>query len=70
MTDGVEPFRSHLRAFRLSSVRAAEDPTPAEHERVVRRVPRRKADRAAEAMTEHLTLSLILRRQLAGETEG
>ncbi|MFD9421445.1 FCD domain-containing protein [Streptomyces sp. NPDC060054] len=36
----------------------AEDPTLAEHERVVRAIVRGEADRAAEAMTEHLTLSL------------
>lgn len=36
----------------------AEDPTPAEHERVVRAILRGKADRAAGAMTEHPTLSL------------
>lgn len=49
-------------------MKVAEDPTLAEHERIVRAVLRRKADRAAEAMTEHLALSL--RRQLARETEG
>ncbi|MFF3468337.1 FCD domain-containing protein [Streptomyces sp. NPDC002619] len=37
------------------SVRSADDPTLAEHERVVRAILRRKADRAAEVMAEHLT---------------
>jgi DNA-binding GntR family transcriptional regulator len=67
LADAVERLHSHLHVFRLSNVKVAEDPTLAEHERVVRAVLRRKADRAAEAMTEHLTLSL--RRQLARETE-
>ncbi|MFJ6463181.1 GntR family transcriptional regulator [Streptomyces sp. NPDC091387] len=65
LTDAVERLHSHLHIFRLTSAEATEDPTLAEHDRVVRAILRRKADRAAEAMTEHLALSL--RRQMVHE---
>jgi len=58
LADAVERLHSHLHIFRLSSVIGAGDPTLAEHERVVRAVLRRNPERAAEAMTQHLTLSL------------
>lgn len=63
LADAVERLHSHLHVFRLRSVRSADDPTLTEHERVVRAVLRRKPDRAAEAMAEHLTPSL--QRQLS-----
>lgn len=63
---GARSGRLHV--FRLSSLRTAEDPTPAGHERVVPAALRRKPGRAAEAMTEHLTLSL--RRRFAQESEA
>ncbi|MCX4679244.1 GntR family transcriptional regulator [Streptomyces sp. NBC_01433] len=66
LADAVERLHSHLHVFRLTSAKVAEDPTLAEHERVVRAILRRKSDRAAEAMTEHLTLSL--QRQLRHES--
>lgn len=68
LADAVERLHSHLHVFRLRSVRNADDPTPAEHERVVRAILRRKPERAAEAMTEHLTRSL--RRQLSQDSDS
>ncbi|MFF4753812.1 GntR family transcriptional regulator [Streptomyces sp. NPDC002514] len=62
LVDAVERLHSHLHVFRLRSAASADDPTLAEHERVVRAILRRKPDRAAEAMAEHLARSL--RRQL------
>lgn len=63
LADAVERLHSHLHVFRIRSVANAGDPTLAEHERVVRAILRRKPDRAAEAMADHLTGSL--RRQLS-----
>ncbi|MET9387849.1 GntR family transcriptional regulator [Streptomyces sp. NPDC002928] len=68
LADAVERLHSHLHVFRLRSVRSADDPTLAEHERVVRAILRRKPDRAAEAMAEHLTRSL--QRQLSQEPKS
>ncbi|MCX4536664.1 GntR family transcriptional regulator [Streptomyces sp. NBC_00841] len=67
LSDAVERLHSHLHIFRLSSVLGADDPTLAEHERVVRAILRRNPDRAAEAMAEHLTRSL--QRQLSRDEE-
>ncbi|MFJ4521818.1 GntR family transcriptional regulator [Streptomyces sp. NPDC088810] len=58
LADAVERLHSHLHIFRLSSIQDAGDPTLNEHERVVRAILRRRPDRAAEAMAEHLTRSL------------
>ncbi|MEU0835454.1 GntR family transcriptional regulator [Streptomyces sp. NPDC005969] len=58
LADAVERLHSHLHIFRLSSVPGAGEPTLAEHDRVVRSMLRRSADRAAKAMAEHLTRSL------------
>ncbi|WP_406417213.1 FCD domain-containing protein [Streptomyces sp. NBC_00842] len=58
LADAVERLHSHLHIFRIASVQVSEDPTPAEHERVLRAISRRKADRAAEAMANHLKNSL------------
>ncbi|MBX7554789.1 GntR family transcriptional regulator [Streptomyces sp. NPDC004232] len=63
LADAVGRLHSHLHVFRLTSGRGADDPTLAEHKRVVRAILRRKHDRAAEAMTDHLTRSL--QRQLS-----
>ncbi|MCZ0984708.1 GntR family transcriptional regulator [Streptomyces diastatochromogenes] len=68
LADAVERLHSHLHVFRLRSVRSADDPTLAEHERVVRAILRRKPDRAAEAMAEHLTRSL--QRQLSQDPKS
>ncbi|MFA3873389.1 GntR family transcriptional regulator [Streptomyces sp. MMCC 100] len=58
LADAVERLHSHLHIFRLSSVQDAGAPTLDEHERVVRAVLRRRPERAAAAMAEHLTRSL------------
>ncbi|MFE7710778.1 GntR family transcriptional regulator [Streptomyces sp. NPDC057486] len=58
LADAVERLHSHLHIFRLISVHSTEDPTLVEHERIVRAILRRKADRAAEAMADHLTRSM------------
>ncbi|MDW6057238.1 GntR family transcriptional regulator [Streptomyces sp. FXJ1.4098] len=58
LADAVERLHSHLHIFRLSSNQDAGDPTLAEHERVVRAILRRRPERAAEAMADHLTRSL------------
>ncbi|MEU0834117.1 GntR family transcriptional regulator [Streptomyces sp. NPDC005969] len=58
LADAVERLHSHLHIFRLSSLQSEDDPTVAEHERVVRAILRRRADRAAEAMADHLNRSL------------
>lgn len=68
LADAVERLHSHLHVFRLTNIKMTEDPTLAEHERVVRAILRRKADRAAEAMAEHLTHSL--ERQLSHGTKS
>ncbi|MGW2412299.1 GntR family transcriptional regulator [Streptomyces tubercidicus] len=65
LADAVERLHSHLHIFRLSSFLGADDPTFAEHERVVRAILRRNPERAAEAMAEHLSRSL--QRQLSRE---
>lgn len=62
LMDAVERLHSHLHIFRLSSLPHADDPTAAEHDRVVRAILRRSPERAAEAMADHLRRSL--RRQL------
>ncbi|MET8827873.1 GntR family transcriptional regulator [Streptomyces sp. NPDC004610] len=67
LADAVQRLHAHLHIFRFSQVIGAEGPTVAEHERIVRAVLRRNAERAAEAMTEHLTRSL--ERQLADGDE-
>jgi DNA-binding GntR family transcriptional regulator len=59
----VERLHAHLHIFRLSKVVGAGGPTVAEHERIVRAVLRRNPERAAEAMTEHLTRSLERQRE-------
>ncbi|MFE0786382.1 GntR family transcriptional regulator [Streptomyces mutabilis] len=58
LADAVERLHSHLHIFRLSAVQDAGAPTLDEHERVVRAILRRRPERAAEAMAEHLTRSL------------
>ncbi|WLQ39019.1 GntR family transcriptional regulator [Streptomyces laculatispora] len=58
LRDAVERLHAHLHIFRLSSLPAEDDPTLAEHERVVRAILRRSAERAAQAMTDHLAHSL------------
>lgn len=58
LADAVERLHSHLHIFRLSSLPHADDPTATEHDRIVRAILRRSADRAAEAMRDHLTRSL------------
>ncbi|WP_097911804.1 GntR family transcriptional regulator [Streptomyces sp. b84] len=67
LTDAVERLHAHLHIFRLSSLPHADDPTAAEHDRVVRAILRRSPERAAEAMTVHLRRSL--ERQLARLTQ-
>ncbi|WP_285563956.1 GntR family transcriptional regulator [Streptomyces sp. NBC_01463] len=64
----VERLHSHLHVFRLTHVELAGNPTLAEHENIVRAILRRRADRAAAAMTEHLTRSL--QRQLSHGSES
>ncbi|MBL1098304.1 GntR family transcriptional regulator [Streptomyces coffeae] len=68
LADAVERLHSHLHIFRLSSVLGADDPTLAEHQRVVHAILRRSPDRAAEAMAEHLSRSL--QRQLSRGEES
>lgn len=63
LADAIERLHSHLHLFRLNSVPNASEATLAEHERIVRAVLRRNPDRAAEAMTEHLTRSLERQRE-------
>lgn len=63
LADAVERLHAHLHIFRLSTVVGADDPTLAEHQRVVHAILRRNPERAAEAMAEHLTRSL--QRQLS-----
>lgn len=58
LADAVERLHAHLHIFRLSGVQDAGDPTVDEHERVVRAILRRRAERAEAAMAEHLTRSL------------
>ncbi|GHJ41683.1 GntR family transcriptional regulator [Streptomyces sp. TS71-3] len=58
LADAVERLHAHLHLFRLSNVEGAGGPTVAEHERILRAILRRKPERAAEAMAEHLTHSL------------
>ncbi|MET9730425.1 GntR family transcriptional regulator [Streptomyces sp. NPDC006458] len=68
LADAVERLHSHLHIFRLTSANATEDPTLEEHDRILRAVLRGKADRAAEAMADHLTHSL--QRQLTQDLKG
>ncbi|MEV0913242.1 GntR family transcriptional regulator [Streptomyces sp. NPDC049967] len=58
LLDAVERLHAHLHVFRLSSLPVEDDSTLAEHERVVRAILRRSAERAAQAMTDHLAHSL------------
>ncbi|MFJ4900851.1 GntR family transcriptional regulator [Streptomyces sp. NPDC088727] len=58
LLDAVGRLHAHLHVFRLSSLPVEDDSTLAEHERVVRAILRRSAERAAQAMTDHLTHSL------------
>ncbi|MGW8741744.1 GntR family transcriptional regulator [Streptomyces sp. NPDC055794] len=61
LADAVERLHTHLHIFRLSDVQNiqdADDPTLAEHERIVRAILRRRAEHAAAAMAEHLNRSL------------
>ncbi|MFG2675505.1 GntR family transcriptional regulator [Streptomyces sp. NPDC048445] len=58
LLDAVERLHAHLHVFRLSSLVVEDDSTLAEHERVVRAILRRSAERAAQAMTDHLAHSL------------
>ncbi|MFI7347660.1 GntR family transcriptional regulator [Streptomyces sp. NPDC049936] len=61
LADAVERLHTHLHIFRLSDVQniqEADDPTLAEHERIVRAILRRRAEHAAAAMAEHLHRSL------------
>ncbi|MEW2489754.1 GntR family transcriptional regulator [Streptomyces sp. NPDC048411] len=58
LTDAVERLHAHLHIFRLSGLQDAGDLTIDEHERVVRAILRRRAERAEETMAEHLTRSL------------
>ncbi|MBT2896802.1 GntR family transcriptional regulator [Streptomyces sp. McG3] len=58
LLDAVERLHTHLHIFRLSSLPVADDPTAAEHERIVRAILRRSPERAAQAMTDHLAHSL------------
>ncbi|MFI0975606.1 GntR family transcriptional regulator [Streptomyces sp. NPDC021093] len=58
LADAVERLHSHLHLFRLSSIPGAGPQTLAEHDRILRAVLRRSPERAAEAMTDHLTRSL------------
>ncbi|MDI2129464.1 GntR family transcriptional regulator [Yinghuangia seranimata] len=67
LADAVERLHSHLHIFRLSGVQDAADPTVDEHERVVRAILRRRSDRAAEAMTDHLTRSMERQLSAFGE---
>ncbi|MFE2180246.1 GntR family transcriptional regulator [Streptomyces sp. NPDC059455] len=68
LADAVERLHSHLHIFRLSSQLGADDPTLAEHQRMVHAILRRNADRAAEAMAKHLVRSLG--RQLSRDEES
>ncbi|WP_344316104.1 FCD domain-containing protein, partial [Streptomyces javensis] len=68
LADAVQRLHSHLHIFRLSNQLGADDPTLAEHQRVVHAILRRNADRAAEAMAEHLARSLG--RQLSRDEES
>jgi DNA-binding GntR family transcriptional regulator len=58
LAEAVGRLHSHLHIFRLSSIPGAGPLTLAEHDRILRAVLRRNPERAAEAMTEHLTSSL------------
>lgn len=57
LADAVGRLHSHLHIFRLSSIPGAGPLTLAEHDRILRAVLRRHPERAAEAMTDHLTRS-------------
>ncbi|MCX5395300.1 GntR family transcriptional regulator [Streptomyces sp. NBC_00094] len=54
----VERLHTHLHLFRLSPVAGGSPATMGEHSRILRAVLRRHPERAAEAMREHLELSL------------
>lgn len=67
LADAVERLHSHLHIFRLNAVQSAGASTVVEHERVVRALLRRRSERAAEAMADHLNLSLERQRRSLGE---
>jgi DNA-binding GntR family transcriptional regulator len=58
LEDAVGRLHSHLHIFRLGGVPGAGELTVAEHDGILRAVLRRNPDRAADAMTKHLELSL------------
>ncbi|MBU3068020.1 GntR family transcriptional regulator [Nocardia sp. NEAU-G5] len=58
LANAVERLHSHLHIFRLGGVPGGGQLTIAEHDRILRAILRRNPDRAADAMTEHLQLSL------------
>ncbi|MGW3626378.1 GntR family transcriptional regulator [Streptomyces sp. NPDC000880] len=58
LADAVERLHAHLHLFRLSAIAGAGPVTVAEHDRILRAVLRRNADRAAQSMREHLQSSL------------
>lgn len=54
----VERLHTHLHLFRLSPVTGGSPATVTEHGRILRALLRRSPERAAQAMREHLVLSL------------
>ncbi|MFC9465575.1 GntR family transcriptional regulator [Streptomyces coelicoflavus] len=54
----VERLHTHLHLFRLGAVTGGSPSTVTEHGRILRAVLRRSPERAADAMREHLELSL------------
>ncbi|MCX5555698.1 GntR family transcriptional regulator [Streptomyces sp. NBC_00038] len=58
LADAVERLHAHLHIFRVSAIAGAGPATVAEHDRILRAVLRRNADRAAQTMREHLQSSL------------
>ncbi|MFG2562620.1 GntR family transcriptional regulator [Streptomyces sp. NPDC048496] len=67
LAGAVERLHSHLHLFRLSAVTGGSPSTVMEHSRILRAVLRRSPDRAAEAMREHLDLSIGRYRSRYGE---
>ncbi|MEW2491119.1 FCD domain-containing protein [Streptomyces sp. NPDC048411] len=64
----VERLHSHLHLFRLSAVTGGSPATVLEHGRILRAVLRGSPERASQAMSEHLTLSLQRRLGRYGDT--
>jgi DNA-binding GntR family transcriptional regulator len=58
LADAVGRLHSHLHLFRLGGIPGAGPHTLAEHDRILRAILRGNAERAAEAMTDHLQRSL------------